>query len=236
MGGMLICCGCEHEDAGKCGEAAGTPACLCDCHKAVEAEMIPVAELAKLRERLAKADKWVEEVAAAANKAFKLDGCCHWETVCESLDRFVAERDRALAAIDGKDLREGHIRDNSTPDELRDLLLGAGLEIARLKAELDLWRPLTPEEAEKAVAQAQAAPMSDERIAEIVAFATDPAESLNNDEWVQLAAKNRQLRAEIVRLAGRVAGLEREQERLRVENERLRERVGVLAARPGAGG
>lgn len=44
-----------------------------------------------------------------------------------------AERTRALASVDGVDLREGHIVDNADPDQLRSMLHGAGLAIARLK-------------------------------------------------------------------------------------------------------
>jgi hypothetical protein len=45
-----------------------------------------------------------------------------------------AEVERAKAAADGVDLREGHVRDNADPDQLRAMLLGAGLKIAKLQA------------------------------------------------------------------------------------------------------
>ena len=47
---------------------------------------------------------------------------------------------RALAKVDGVDYREGHFRDNTTPDELRDIILGLALTIERLKAERDVLR------------------------------------------------------------------------------------------------
>jgi hypothetical protein len=70
----------------------------------------------------------------------------------------------------------------------------ARAEIAELRAELDLWRPLTPEEAERAYAEAEAVPMSEGRIQEILRKAMDPAERLPNNEQVQLTAEVRRLR------------------------------------------
>ena len=36
-------------------------------------------------------ERWVSEVANVANRVFDLDGCCHWETVCERLESQQAE-------------------------------------------------------------------------------------------------------------------------------------------------
>lgn len=68
-------------------------------------------------------------------------------------------------------------------------------ENRRLRDELDLWRPLTKEEAQKAYDEAEAVPLSPERIGEIIEKATDPAERLPNSEQAQLVAKIRKLRA-----------------------------------------
>lgn len=31
--------------------------------------------------------RWVDEVAKVANAAFDLDSCCHWESVCDGIER-----------------------------------------------------------------------------------------------------------------------------------------------------
>ena len=48
--------------------------------------------------------------------------------------RLQTEHARALAAVDGVDYREGYYRDNTTPDELRCIVLGLALKIERLDA------------------------------------------------------------------------------------------------------
>lgn len=77
-------------------------------------------------------------------------------------------------------------------------------EIARLKAELKLWRPLTPEEAEQALDEAEAIPMSPEEIESLVRRATDPATICTNDEQAQMAAEIARLRAEVDELRGKL--------------------------------
>lgn len=52
-------------------------------------------------------------------------------------DQLIAEREAAITSVTGVDLREGHTRDNADPDQLRAMLYGAGLKIAKLAAELD---------------------------------------------------------------------------------------------------
>lgn len=66
----------------------------------------------------------------------------------------------------------------------------------QLKADLDLWRPLTHEEAEAAYEAAEAAPMSDEQIRRMVKRALDPAELLPNSEQAQLAVALQRAEAE----------------------------------------
>lgn len=80
-------------------------------------------------------------------------------------------------------------------------LLGAACDrIAELEAELKFWRPLTPEEAEKAMAEAKAMPMSEEQIQRIVAKALDPAERIDNFGTAAMAARIKSLEAERDRL------------------------------------
>jgi len=71
--------------------------------------------------------------------------------------------------------------------------------------EAALWRPLTPAEAEKALDEAEAVPMTDDEIAAIVKRATDPADWLSNSEQAQLAI--------------RLGTVERERDRLRAACE-----------------
>jgi sugar phosphate isomerase/epimerase len=62
--------------------------------------------------------------------------CVNQNHLCPNCTELLTLRRRvasALASVDGVDLREGHIRDNSTPDGLRDKLLGAGLTIGALR-------------------------------------------------------------------------------------------------------
>ena len=73
----------------------------------------------------------------------------------------------------------------------------ARTDIPALLAELDLWRPLTSEEAEKALAEADAEPASEEEIDELVRRVTDPATTVTNTEWAQMGAEIRRLRANV---------------------------------------
>jgi hypothetical protein len=78
--------------------------------------------------------------------------------------------------------------------------------IAGLEAELALWKPLTPEEAEKALDEAVAVPLSEDRIRDIFAYATDPANAVDNKSSAAMAVR-------ITELESRAAGLEAERER-----------------------
>lgn len=66
------------------------------------------------------------------------------------VERLRAEHTRALAKVDwlpllsnrnSTDYREGHLRDNTTPDELRDIVLGLALKIGRLQTIDRLVKP-----------------------------------------------------------------------------------------------
>ncbi len=52
----------------------------------------------------------------------------------DDLKRLREERKRALIKVDGVDYRVGHCRDNTTPDELRDIVFGLALKIEELRA------------------------------------------------------------------------------------------------------
>jgi len=77
--------------------------------------------------------------------------------------------------------------------QYRDRIVAMEAELAQCREQLDLWRPLTPEDAQAAYDAAEAEPLSQERIAEIVRKATDPAERLTNNEQAQLAVENARL-------------------------------------------
>lgn len=78
-------------------------------------------------------------------------------------------------------------------------------ENERLRADLALWKPMTPAEAQAAYDAAEAVPMSDEECERIVKFATDPANRLNNEEetqlWVRVTKLNAEIRAKDAALA-----------------------------------
>lgn len=92
----------------------------------------------------------------------------------------------------------------------------------RLREELKLWRPMTPQEAEQAFAEAKAEPMSKERIEEIVKRALDPAECIDNFGTMHMASK-------IEQQAARIAELEADNRDLR---DALRLRIGMERNRP----
>jgi transcription initiation factor IIF auxiliary subunit len=68
--------------------------------------------------------------------------------------------------------------------------------VVELESELALWKPLTPEEAEKALAEAKAVPLSEDRLREIMERALDPAETLPNNEQAQLVVRIKAMEAE----------------------------------------
>lgn len=76
-------------------------------------------------------------------------------------------------------------------------LTEAHAEIERLRAELAIWKPLTPAAAKKAYDEAEAVPVSKEEIDRIVAFALDPANRCTNSEQAQMVAEIRRLRAHL---------------------------------------
>ena len=116
--------------------------------------------------------------------------------------RIAAITEAGIAA--GYDIRHGNDRGGLTEVGLVQKILAdlvaARSEVARLRTELDKWRPLTPAEAEAALDAAEAVPLSEDRIREMVAFATDPANTLPNSDQAQLAATVARLRAELTEL------------------------------------
>lgn len=75
-------------------------------------------------------------------------------------------------------------------------------------AELMLWKPMTPEEAEAAYDAAEAIPISDEEIEGIVSRVTDPTYRPSEPEHVKLAAKITQLQQELAARQGPVVTAE----------------------------
>lgn len=69
-------------------------------------------------------------------------------------------------------------------------------ENARLRDELALWKPMTPEEADAALAEIEPIPISDEEIQRIVEYATDPANRPPQTHYTKLTAKVKQLTAQ----------------------------------------
>lgn len=70
-------------------------------------------------------------------------------------------------------------------------------EIAALKSELAMWKPMTPEEAEAAYEAAEAMPISEEEINAIVAKVTDPTYRPTEPEHVLMVAEIRRLRTRV---------------------------------------
>lgn len=87
------------------------------------------------------------------------------------------------------------------PNDLKKQLDELKAEMSRIREELALWRPLTPQEAEQAFNEAEATPLSKEQIVEMVKRAMDPAERLNNSEQARLAVRVKKLEAEKAFLA-----------------------------------
>lgn len=74
-------------------------------------------------------------------------------------------------------------------------------EVERLRKELAIWKPLTTEEAEAALAEFEnVPPLSEEEAQRIVEKVTDPAYTMPNPERIRLIADNKKLRAEVERL------------------------------------
>lgn len=73
--------------------------------------------------------------------------------------------------------------------------------VRELRDELDKWRPLAPEEVDKAMDEAEAVPMSEERIKAIVDAALNPAHALTNQEEAQIAVRYQRASDTISRLS-----------------------------------
>ena len=77
-------------------------------------------------------------------------------------------------------------------------------EIERLRDELSLWKPMTPEEAERAYDEAEAVPMApgeaEAIIEKMMASINDPLYRPSEPEYVQLVVEIRRLRKEVAGL------------------------------------
>ena len=105
-----------------------------------------------------------------------------------------AEAKQALAHI--RKLETNDTENQAAFERVQTRIRDLEGELERLRGELKLWKPLTREEAEAALDAAKGMPMSEERINEIVAFVTDPANTLDNSQQAQLVAEIERLRGE----------------------------------------
>lgn len=88
-------------------------------------------------------------------------------------------------------------KDDSLTESEKEAIIAE--HIAPLEAELKLWKPMTPEQAEAAYEAAEAVPISPEEIDRIVSQVTDPTYQPTEPEHVLLAAKIRQLEKRSIR-------------------------------------
>lgn len=93
-------------------------------------------------------------------------------------------------------------------------------QLTDAEEELKLWKPMTYEEAEAAIDAAEAVPISQERIEQIVAQVTDPTYRPTEAEHVQLAVKVKLLRLQVDMLRASLQESNEWRERLQ-EAERL---------------
>jgi hypothetical protein len=80
-------------------------------------------------------------------------------------------------------------------------------ELERLRAEIKLWRPMTAEEAEAELDAIEAEPLDEAEIERIVAQVTDPTYRPTEPQHVLMAAKIRQLTAQLAAVAKERDGL-----------------------------
>lgn len=118
--------------------------------------------------------------------------------------------------------------DKPVADDLSGGFLWAIERIEKLEADLKLWRPLTPEEAQKAYDEAEAVPVSEEEIQRIVAFATDPANRCTNNEQMQLAAALKKARKQLFIAHARAEAMESRADEFGAELTKYLEEVGKL--------
>ena len=118
----------------------------------------------------------------------------------------------ALAETMGRGL--GAINPKWFRDQAK-LVKGTLEKLDELESELAIWKPLTPEEAEKAISEAEAVPISREQIERIMAKVRDPASRPPESEAVTMAAKIKQQSAELEQLKRLLAERDAEIERLR---------------------
>jgi TnpA family transposase len=89
----------------------------------------------------------------------------------------------------------GFVASDGYEDRDEDQIVEAAIsERLALIKELKLWKPMTNEEAERALDEAAGIPISDEEINQLVERVTDPAYRPSEPEHVLLAAKVRQQR------------------------------------------
>lgn len=65
-----------------------------ECAELARNESVIADQRDDAQKQLAKLKRWQDEVMEVANKEFNLDGCCHWEAICDGIEEAVKERDR----------------------------------------------------------------------------------------------------------------------------------------------
>lgn len=160
----------------------------------------PTAVLEKLEKEVMTPDELRRLATKASQGEWQLQDGCSW--------RRIGTPEKDGAVLCPTKASDGHpdliSTDGKTYENLRYIAACAPATVLallderdRLAAELGLWRPLTPAEADRELDKAESVPMSEEEIARIVAKATDPAERLTNSEQAQLAAENARLAGEV---------------------------------------
>lgn len=164
---------------------------------------------------------------SVANECPKCGAARHWKGLAEfacgshvisvshDVQRF-DQSDRCRLAVAERERDEAH----AATVQMRIDTLVELAEVCRerdeARAELDKWRPLTNEEAQKAYDEAEAVPLSQDEIDRILEKMTDPAVMVPNDEHAKMVAHIRKLMAHI-------AALEAEVTRLREERDQWKE-------------
>ncbi len=105
-------------------------------NQAIEDRRVLAVEIDRLMEALLNQQDGKDKLEVEIERLQGRELVREYVKQAEKIERLQAERTRALVKVDGIDYQEGHFRDNTTPDELRDIVLGLALKIERLRAGL----------------------------------------------------------------------------------------------------
>lgn len=129
-----------------------------------------------------------------------------YTAIPQSPQVLIAEVER-LCRIAGEALStDPSLHNSGCVQALADYTVTLRAEAERLRKELKLWKPLTPQEAEAALVEFEnEPPLSEEDAKRIVERVTDPAYTMPNPERVQLSLDNQRLRQHIADLEAKAA-------------------------------